>query len=177
VQVVAWIAWAVATAAGPMTISANFSGPVAGLNAEVIVDSFTAGLGPTTGWHKRVSGQLKGDTATLAPLAPSLTYSALPGVGLNSLYYGFILTSQQAVAGGSANYTWFQDVNHFDQTVFRGGLVDATAYQPSEATTNSGTYDSLAAIFYVGTPPYAEGPASAGLAGMFDPMLNPLGAF
>lgn len=85
---------------------------------------------------------------------------------------------------------------------FTGATTGEWYFSLHDATTTGGTKDSLTgrttlqASFgaVVGTfnelmnayaeslaptppPPYVEGPASAGLPGMFDPMLNPLGAF
>ena len=130
--------WAVVTATGSTTITANYSGDVSALTPELVADSFVPAT--ASGWSVAASNGAAG-TSTSTITFPSLTSSA----ATNQLYWGYAESTQSASAGSSSGFT-YTSVPQGNIITSNDSLSSNTPYTPSASATG-GNNTSIGAIF------------------------------
>jgi hypothetical protein len=131
--------WAVSTSTGSTKITATYSSSIAAISPELIGDSFTTSSSSV--WSL-VSGNGAAAASTTAITFPSVT----SGSNTNQLYWGYVESTQTALAGSTAGFTY--------SPTAEGNLVTSdvalspnTKYAPTASETPVSNYTAIGAIF------------------------------
>ena len=131
--------WAVSTSTGSTKITATYSSSIAALSPELVSDSFTTSSSSV--WSL-VSGNGAAAASTTAITFPSVT----SGSNTNQLYWGYVESTQTALAGSTAGFTY--------SPTAEGNLVTSdvalspnTKYAPTASETPVSNYTAIGAIF------------------------------
>ena len=131
--------WAVSTSTGSTKITATYSSSIAAISPELIGDSFTTSSSSV--WSL-VSGNGAAAASTTAIVFPSVT----SGSNTNQLYWGYVESTQTALAGSTAGFTY--------SPTAEGNLVTSdvalspnTKYAPTASETPVSNYTAIGAIF------------------------------
>ena len=131
--------WAVSTSTGSTKITATYSSSIAAISPELIGDSFTTSSSSV--WSL-VSGNGAAAASPTAITFPSVT----SGSNTNQLYWGYVESTQTALAGSTAGFTY--------SPTAEGNLVTSdvalspnTKYAPTASETPVSNYTAIGAIF------------------------------
>ena len=129
------------TSAGSSTISVSFSGSVSGLDVELSVQEFTAGLGSGTSWAVDHSGYVPvGSSST------SVMYPALSPSGAGELYFGLAGVSTAGTGGSTSGFT-YDATAYGNQVAYDSAVSSPGSYQPVGTMSPAGTSMAVAALF------------------------------
>ena len=127
------------TSTGSTKITATYSSSIAALSPELVSDSFTTSSSSV--WSL-VSGNGAAAASTTAITFPSVT----SGSNTNQLYWGYVESTQTALAGSTAGFTY--------SPTAEGNLVTSdvalspnTKYAPTASETPVSNYTAIGAIF------------------------------
>jgi hypothetical protein len=131
--------WAVATSTGSTKITAAYSSSIASISPELIGDSFTTSSSSVWSF---VSGNGAAAASTKAITFPSVN----SGSNTNQLYWGYVESTQTAVAGSTTGFTY--------SPTAEGNLVTSdvalspnTKYAPTARETPVSNNTSIGVIF------------------------------
>jgi hypothetical protein len=135
--------WAVATATTAATpVTVTYSGSVAALTPELVVDSYTASLAST--WSA-VAGNGTAATAVTTITYPTVTSGS--GTGVSQLYWGYAESTQAASAGSTVGFSYAATPDAEGNLITDDpALAATTAYTPTASQTGGNT-TSIAEIF------------------------------
>jgi len=131
--------WAVATSTGSTKITATYSGSIAAFSPELIGDSFTTSSSSVWSF---VSGNGAAAASTTAIVFPSVT----SGSNTNQLYWGYVESTQTALAGSTPGFTYSPTAegNLITSSV---ALSPKTKYAPTAKETPVSNYTAIGSIF------------------------------
>ncbi len=127
------------TTAGASTITATWSGSIAGDTTEYSAQEFSASTGSGTTWAVDHTGTLNNASSS------TTTYPSLSPTGSSELYFGYMIDA--TATGGSTTGFTYATTSASNQVAYNPSVSSPSAYQPTGTQTPASTSSAVAATF------------------------------